>query len=134
MDLSIKGSKVKDRRTCARATKTPLHCQLTVSVAACPRLKIHSACYNEIIVSDDGHGWQRLVAVPIWSKYGVGWSRYAPPFFVFSTIDAPSTGHWAEAVNNKKNLRCTEINFVLHKQENIKFTIHKFHTLFIKSS
>ena len=62
MDLSIKGLKVKDRRTRARATKTPLHCQLTVSVAACPRLKIHSACYNEIIVSDDGHGWQRALA------------------------------------------------------------------------
>ena len=113
----------------ARATKTPLHCQLTVSVAACPRLKIHSACYNEIIVSDDGHGWQRLVvALPIWSKYGVGWSRYAPPFFVFSTIDAPSTAHWAEAVNNKKILRCTEIHFARHKQDNVKFSVYKIQT------
>ena len=72
----------------------------------------------------------RRLPVPIWSKYGVGWSRYAPPFFVFSTIDAPSTGHWAEAVNNKKNLRCTEINFARHKQERIKLTIHEFQNQF----
>ena len=40
------------------------------------------------------HGWQRVLAVPIWAKYGVGWSRYASPFFVFATIDAALTGHW----------------------------------------
>ena len=78
----------------ARATKTPPHCPLTVSGAGRRRLKNHSACYNEIIVSDDGHGWQRVLAVPIWAKYGVGWSRYASPFFVFATIDAALTGHW----------------------------------------
>ena len=84
---------------CCKDNPLSSHC---VSSSA-PGLKTTRLVTMKLLFQMTAPPGNRRLPVPIWSKYGVGWSRYAPPFFVFSTIDAPSKGHWVRVVNN---VRC----------------------------
>ena len=84
---------------CCKDNPLSSHC---VSSSA-PGLKTTRLVTMKLLFQMTAPTGNRRLPVPIWSKYGVGWSRYAPPFFVFSTIDAPSKGHWVRVVNN---VRC----------------------------